>query len=69
MSTLGVIIASTRPGRVGLPVGRWAAQTAKTHGGFRVEVADLALPMMDDPRHHRLWEYVHELTPNTPPAR
>ena len=65
MSTLGVIIASTRPGRAGRPVGRWAAQTATSHGGFRVEVADLAelaLPMMDEPHHPRLGEYVHEHT-------
>jgi NAD(P)H-dependent FMN reductase len=65
VSTLSVVIASTRPGRVGLPVGRWVAETAAAHGGFRVEVADLAvlaLPLMDEPHHPRLGEYVHEHT-------
>ena len=66
MSTLCVLIASTRPGRVGLPVGRWAAQTATDHGGFqRVEVADLAelaLPLLDEPNHPRLRKYTHEHT-------
>jgi NAD(P)H-dependent FMN reductase len=65
VSTLSVVIASTRPGRVGLPVGRWAAETASAHGGFQVEVADLAevaLPMMDEPHHPRLGQYVHEHT-------
>jgi NAD(P)H-dependent FMN reductase len=65
VSTLGVVIASVRPGRVGLPVGRWAAETAAAHGGFQVEVADLAelgLPLMDEPHHPRLGPYVHEHT-------
>jgi hypothetical protein len=42
VSILSVVIASTRPGRAGLPVGRWVADTAAAHGGFQVEVADLA---------------------------
>jgi len=65
MNTLSVVIASTRPGRLGLPVGRWVAETAAAHGGFRVEVADLAelaLPLMDEPHHPRLGQYVHEHT-------
>lgn len=65
MTALSVVIASTRPGRVGLPVGRWVAELAATHGGFEVAVADLAelaLPMMDEPNHPRLRQYVHEHT-------
>ena len=65
MSTLSVVIASTRPGRVGLPVGRWVAETAAAHGAFQVEVADLAevgLPLLDEPHHPRRREYVHEHT-------
>jgi NAD(P)H-dependent FMN reductase len=60
-----VVIASTRPGRLGLSVGRWVAETAAAHGGFQVEVADLAelaLPLMDEPHHPRLGQYVHEHT-------
>ncbi len=62
---LQIIIASTRPGRVGLPVGNWVAQAARAHDTFRVEVADLAeidLPMFDEPEHPRFGRYVHEHT-------
>lgn len=67
MPTLLVVIASTRPGRVGPVVGRWFAQLAEEHGGFDVKVADLAelaLPMMDEPHHPRLRNYVHDHTKN-----
>lgn len=63
--TLMILIASTRPGRVGLPVGEWFRERAVLHGGFRVEVVDLAelnLPFMDEPRHPRLRQYVHQHT-------
>nr|MBA3379719.1 hypothetical protein [Chloroflexia bacterium] len=49
-----IIIASTRPGRVGLPVGEWITGLAEAHGGFNVRVADLAtinLPFMNEPVH------------------
>jgi NAD(P)H-dependent FMN reductase len=60
-----VIIGSTRPGRVGLPVAQWFVEQARAHGGFEVEVADLAeinLPFMDEPHHPRLRQYTHEHT-------
>jgi NAD(P)H-dependent FMN reductase len=60
-----VIIGSTRPGRVGLPIGQWFAHTAQGHGGFDVHVADLAtvgLPLLDEPNHPRLGDYQHEHT-------
>lgn len=60
-----VIIASTRPGRVGLPVGTWIADEARKYGEFEVTVADLKeldLPMMDEPNHPRLRQYTHEHT-------
>jgi NAD(P)H-dependent FMN reductase len=65
MPTLMIVIASTRPGRVGLPVGRWFEGRAREHGGFAVEVADLAelrLPFMDEPNHPRLGEYTKQHT-------
>lgn len=66
MSTLCVLVASVRPGRVGLPIGRWVVRTATAHGGFtRIQVADLAewaLPMMDEPHHPRLAQYTREHT-------
>ena len=65
LPVLQVIIASTRPGRVGLPVATWFAQRAREHGGFTVEVVDLAevdLPFFDEPKHPRLGQYEHQHT-------
>lgn len=62
---LHVIICSTRPGRVGKAVGDWFGGAAKQHAGFDVEVVDLAemnLPMYDEPKHPRLQQYEHEHT-------
>jgi NAD(P)H-dependent FMN reductase len=55
-----IIIASTRPGRAGLPISEWVREEAVAHGGFSVAVADLAeidLPMLDEPNHPRLHQY------------
>lgn len=60
-----VIIASTRPGRVGAPVAAWFTGIAKEHGGFEVEVVDLGvvdLPFFDEPRHPRFGDYEHAHT-------
>jgi NAD(P)H-dependent FMN reductase len=62
---LQIIIASTRPGRIGLPVALWFHQAAIEHGGFEVELIDLAevnLPFMDEPHHPRLRRYQHQHT-------
>ncbi len=62
---LVIIIASTRPGRAGLPIGQWFAERARAFGGFEIDVADLAeiaLPMMDEPNHPRLQQYTHDHT-------
>ena len=63
--TLLVVVASTRPGRIDIHVGRWIEEAAETHGGFDVRFADLAelaLPFMDEPRHPRLRQYEHQHT-------
>jgi NAD(P)H-dependent FMN reductase len=63
--TLMIIIASTRPGRVGLPVAQWFERRARTHGGFAIDLVDLAalnLPFMDEPNHPRLRQYTHQHT-------
>jgi NAD(P)H-dependent FMN reductase len=65
MPVLTVIIGSTRPGRAGLPIGEWFVEQARKHGAFDVEVADLAeiaLPLLDEPNHPRLRRYVHQHT-------
>jgi NAD(P)H-dependent FMN reductase len=65
MPTLTVIIGSTRPGRAGQPIAEWFTGRARSHGGFDVEVADLAeirLPLFDEPNHPRLGQYTHQHT-------
>lgn len=62
---LNVIVASTRPGRVGISVGRWFEGFAREDGRFDVHLVDLAeidLPIYDEPRHPRLALYEHEHT-------
>ncbi len=65
MPKLAVVVASTRPGRVGLPVGRWFFAAARAHAKFEVELIDLkevALPPLDEPRHPRFRQYEHAHT-------
>lgn len=65
MSRLAVIIASSRPGRVAQPVAEWFTEVAAQHGGFEVDVLDLAeidLPFLDEPSHPRLRQYEHQHT-------
>lgn len=67
MSTpvLLVVIGSTRPGRISPIVARWFAGQADGHGGFEVRVADLAevgLPLLDEPEPARTGRYVHQHT-------
>ena len=62
---LMLIIASTRPGRIGLPVAQWMEREIAEHGGFDLDVADLAdqgLPLLDEPHHPRLENYLHDHT-------
>jgi NAD(P)H-dependent FMN reductase len=57
---LQILVTSTRPGRVGLPVARWFEQRARADGRFAVELVDLAevnLPFLDEPNHPRLRRY------------
>lgn len=62
---LNVIIASTRPGRVGPVFGKWFDNFARQHGKFDpalVDLADFNLPVYDEPRHPRLAQYEHDHT-------
>ena len=62
---LQIIIGSTRPGRVGPAVAAWIIDRARARGDFEVVVTDLAelnLPMFDEPNHPRLHQYVHQHT-------
>lgn len=63
--TLQIVVASTRPNRIGLRIAQWFEQRALDHGGFEVELVDLAevnLPLFDEPNHPRLGRYEHEHT-------
>lgn len=65
MPKLDIIVASTRPGRVGLGIANWFYAVARAQGAFELELVDLLawnLPMFDEPRHPRLREYEHEHT-------
>jgi NAD(P)H-dependent FMN reductase len=60
-----VVIASTRPTRVGMAVGRWFVDRAAEHHAFDIDLVDLAeldLPFMDEPEHPRYARYVHDHT-------
>jgi NAD(P)H-dependent FMN reductase len=62
---LQIVIASTRPGRVGPAFARWFVDVAKQEDLFELEVVDLAevnLPFMDEPHHPRLHRYEHQHT-------
>ena len=57
---LQIVIASTRKGRKGEAVARWFDGRARLHAGFDVELVDLAevnLPLFDEPEHPRLRKY------------
>jgi NAD(P)H-dependent FMN reductase len=65
MLTLAVVLTSTRPGRACLPIGTWFHGFARKHGTFEVKLVDLAevnLPLMDEPHHPRLVQYEHAHT-------
>jgi len=62
---LMIVIASTRPGRMGGKVGEWFKAKAEAHGRFSIDYADLAeinLPFMDEPNHPRLRQYTKQHT-------
>ncbi len=64
---LQVIIASTRPQRIGVMVGEWFVEEAQQNGKFEVEVTDLReldLPMMNEPNHPRMQQYQYDYTKN-----
>ena len=62
---LQIIVGSTRPGRRGLAVAFWLYELATRHAGFTAELVDLAevgLPLLDEPRPPQRGVYEHEHT-------
>jgi NAD(P)H-dependent FMN reductase len=65
MSRVMIVVASVRPGRIGLPIAEWVRGAAEAHGGFEIDFADLVeinLPFMDEPSHPRLRQYTRQHT-------
>jgi NAD(P)H-dependent FMN reductase len=63
--TLQVVVVSTRAERKGPLVAAWFLEQARLHDTFEVELVDLAevgLPLFDEPRHPRLRQYEHDHT-------
>ncbi|WP_297327336.1 NAD(P)H-dependent oxidoreductase [uncultured Bartonella sp.] len=62
---LQIIVTPTRAGRVGRKFGDWLYSFAVDHSNFEVELIDLAdinLPLFDEPKHPRLHQYEHAHT-------
>jgi len=65
MPVLGIIVGSTRPGRVGAQVGRWAQERTALLAGMEVhllDLAEIALPFLDEDEHPSARAYTHEHT-------
>lgn len=65
MTTIAVIIGSTRPGRNGEAVARWVLDLAsrRTDASFElVDLADHALPLLDEPVPAAMGQYRNEHT-------
>jgi NAD(P)H-dependent FMN reductase len=61
MTTLKIILGSTRPGSIAPALGRWLTTAAANTGNFaEIEILDLAainLPFLDEPLHPKLGRY------------
>ncbi len=65
MLNLQVILCATRPGRHGPAVATWFLEHARRHAKFDIELVDLAevnLPLLDEPNHPRFQRYENEHT-------
>lgn len=65
MYKLKIISSTVRPGRKGPVVAKWITETAENDPNFEVEYLDLAeinLPMMDEPNHPSKKQYQNEHT-------
>lgn len=65
MPVLQIFTVSTRPQRVGPSIAAWFVEYSRAHGAFEIEPIDLAevgLPLFDEPEHPRLRKYHHAHT-------
>jgi NAD(P)H-dependent FMN reductase len=59
---LHIVIASTRPGRIGPSVAKWFNEFTAQHGKFEpvlIDLADFDLPILDEPEHPTKQDYKH----------
>ena len=60
VNKLMIVVGSVRPGRAGLPVAEWVREHATASSDFEidfVDLAELALPFMDEPNHPAKRQY------------
>ncbi|WP_405980567.1 NADPH-dependent FMN reductase [Streptomyces sp. NBC_00158] len=65
MTRLLVISAATRPTSSGRPLAQWVTGQARDHGAFEVtpvDLAELALPFLDEPEYASSGNYAHQHT-------
>ncbi|WP_372352419.1 NADPH-dependent FMN reductase [Streptomyces sp. KL116D] len=65
MTTIGIILGTTRPGRVGPQIAEWVEKTARAREDADFELVDIAdyhLPLFDEPRSPRMGDYEHDHT-------
>lgn len=65
MTRIGIILGSTRPGRVGVQIANWLEQETQAIDGATFELVDLAdrpLPMFDESKSPLLGEHDNEHT-------
>ncbi len=65
MVTFGIVVGSTRPGRMGAQVARWIQGRAEVLPGLQVDLLDLAgiaLPFLDEEQHPSSRAYQHQHT-------
>ncbi|KUN00338.1 NADPH-dependent FMN reductase [Streptomyces yokosukanensis] len=65
MTSIGIILGTTRPGRVGPQIAEWVQKTAsgREDADFQlVDIADYALPLFDESRSPRMGDYEHDHT-------
>jgi NAD(P)H-dependent FMN reductase len=62
---LQIIVGSTRPGRRGPVIASWLHELAVKHAGFdtvTVDLAEIGLPLLDEPRPPQRGQYEHSHT-------
>jgi NAD(P)H-dependent FMN reductase len=65
MTRVMIVLPSVRPGRIGLPIAEWVRGQVEQHTDWEIDFADLAeiaLPFMDEPNHPVLRQYTKPYT-------